>query len=77
MEIPKHGDMPFLEYSSFYWGSHAKIELSDKVKPLALELLSQYPNHISSTLLFNKISVYNTASSTHYLFTGLHCASYF
>ena len=77
VETPKHGDMPFLKYSSFYWGSHAKIELSERAKTLALELLSQYPNHISSTLLFNKISVYNTASAAHCLFTGLHCASYF
>ena len=30
-------DMPFLEYSSLYWGSHAKVGLSDRAKSLAQE----------------------------------------
>ena len=77
MEVPNHGDMPFLKYSFFYWGSHAKMELSDPARTLALELLKQYSNHISSTLLFNKIRAHHSSSVTHYLFTGLHCASYF
>ena len=33
-------DLPFLEYSSLHWGSHAKIEVSDHAKLLALDLLS-------------------------------------
>ena len=41
------GQIPFLEYSSFYWVAHAKIELSDRAENLALELLNQYENHIS------------------------------
>ena len=48
-------DMPFLEYSSLHWGRHAKIELSDYTKSLALELLGQYDSHPSSVLLFNHI----------------------
>ena len=39
-------DIPFLEYSSLYWGNHAKEGLSDGVKSLALELLSHYDIHI-------------------------------
>jgi len=65
------GQMPFLEYSSFYWGAHAKIELSDRAKTLALELLNhQYENHIS----FGKLwpSHYSKPRSP---FTGLHVAS--
>jgi len=76
-KVPNLGEMPLLKYSSFYWGSHAKIKLSDRAKALTLELLGQYPTHIPSILLFNKISDYNTSSVTRYLFTGLHCASYF
>jgi len=49
------GNMPFLEYSSLHWGRHAKMELSDYAKSLALDLLSRYENHISATLLFDGI----------------------
>ena len=70
------GDMPFLEYSSFYWGSHAKTELSGRTKSLALDLLNRYDNHVSAALLFKRTkSPY--FSFTRSLFTGLHCASYF
>jgi len=71
------GYMPFLEYSSLHWGRHAKIELSDHAKLLALDLLSRYDSHIASTLLFDKIRGYRPSELTHHLFTGLHCASYF
>jgi len=69
------GGMPFLEYSSFYWGSHAKVELSGRTKSLALDLLNRYENHVSATLLFKRIRNYYF-SSIRSLFTGLHCASY-
>ena len=63
--------MPFLEYSSSYWVAHTKIELSDRAKALALELLSnQYENHIS----FKKIWQFYYPNC-HYPLTGLHCAS--
>ena len=63
--------MPFLEYSSSYWAAHAKIELSDRAKTLAVELLSnQYQNHIS----FNKMWQFYYPNP-RYPFTGLHCAS--
>ena len=73
------GDMSlnFLEYSSLHWGGHAKIELSDHAKSLALELLNRHGDHISTTLLLNKIQRYNLSSSTYHLFPGSHCASYF
>jgi len=73
---PNLQDMPFLEYSSVYWGIHAKAELSGRAKSLALEMLPFYDSHISAALLFSHIY-----SSGHIfvdvpLFTGLHCASY-
>jgi len=71
------GEMPFLEYSSFYWGTHAKMELSDSAKTLALQLLDRYDSHISSTLLFNQIHGYHTRPPAPHLFTGIHSASYF
>ena len=63
--------MPFLEYSSSYWVDHAKIELSDRAKTIALELLSnQYENHIS----FKKMLQFYYPNPCYPL-TGLHCAS--
>ena len=70
------GETPFLEYSSHYWGGHAKMELSNPVRTLALELLGRYDNHISSTLLLDKIQGYHAAWRIPYMFTGLHCVSY-
>ena len=74
-KIPDLSDMPFLEYCSFYWGSHAKVELSGGVKSLALDLLNLYDNHVSATLLFERASSHFSFNCS--LFTGLHCASYF
>ena len=76
-KLPNLRNMPFLEYSSLYWGSHAKEELSDGAKYLALQLLSRYNNRISSTLLFKHTENHNSSSFTHCQLTGLHCASYF
>ena len=69
--------MPFLEYSSLHWGDHAKVELSDHAKSLALKLLSQYESHISSVLFFNQIRDPHLHPLSGRPFPGLHCASYF
>ena len=70
-------NMPFLEYSSLHWGVHAKTELSDYAKSLALELLNQYDSHISSRLLFERIEDPWSRPPSHRPFPGLHCAAYF
>ena len=75
--IPNFEDMLFLEYSSLYWGSHAKVELSDRAKLLALELLNQAGNHISATLLVKQKEPHHFCSLPYHLWPGLHCASYF
>ena len=71
------GDMPFLKYSSLYWGSHAKVELSDGAKSQALDLLNRDGNHISATLLVKHISSFHFCSLPHHLWPSLHHASYF
>ena len=48
---PGLSSMPFLRYSSLYWGIHAKRELSAHSKSLALQLLQDYDGHISAPLL--------------------------
>jgi len=42
---------PFLGYSSLYWGTHMRMEFSDRSRYLALGLLDKYDNHISAGLL--------------------------
>jgi len=76
-DIPNLEDMPFLEYSSLCWGSHAKVELSDRAKSLALELLNQVGDHISATLLLKQTGSIHSCSLTHHLWPGIHCAAYF
>ena len=75
--IPNLGDMPFLEYSSLFWGSHAKVKPSDQAKSLALELLNLDGNHISASLLVEKIASSHSCPLPHHLWPGLHCAAYF
>ena len=70
-------DMPFLTYSSLHWGKHAKLELSDSAKSLALELLNRVGNHISVNLLVEQIGNSHSCSLPHHLWPSLHCASYF
>lgn len=67
----------FLEYSSVYWGTHAKMQLSDSVKKLALKLLNRYDNHISAKLLLVHDEAWQTKSRARSPFTGLHCACRF
>jgi len=70
---------PFLEYSSLYWGVHAKNDLSDCAKSLALKLFSDYSNRISTKILLERHSpyLYKTNFDKLSLFGGLHCASVF
>ena len=77
--LPDYQIMPFLNYSSRYWGTHAKRELSDPARALALDLLNQYEDHLSALSLSKQILHLNyvgdaDASSR---FTGLHCACFF
>ena len=72
---------PFVEYTSCYWGTHAKRETTASVKTLALELLDGYEKHISSKRLsLHCASLIDRAFNREIIsrgFTGLHCAAYF
>ena len=72
-------DAPFLEYSSLYWGVHAKRDLSDCAKLLALKMFDDYNSHISTQLLFSTENPYMCPTDLNRLslFSGLHCASFF
>ena len=40
--------IPFLEYSSLYWGVRARRDLSESAKRLALKLFDDYGGHVST-----------------------------
>ena len=78
---PDLRDTPFLEYSSVYWGAHARRDLSDRAKSLALKLLDDSNNQIHTKFLLEAQGYY-----AHFafffnpklrLFGGLHYASIF
>ena len=76
---PNHQLMPFLKYSSRYWGNHANKGFSVHVGALALKLLSSYEDHASAVSLLEQVLPGGSppdASSPH-RFSGLHCASFF
>ena len=69
---------PFLNYSSLYWGRHAKRDLSDCTKRLALNLFADYSDHISAGILLGKEGWgYFDFNSGRPFPSGLHCASFF
>jgi len=70
---------PFLEYSSLYWGIHARRELAGYAKLLALKLFNNYNNHMSTKILLeaDELYGYDIDSDNLSLFSGLHCASLF
>ena len=69
---------PFLEYCSVYWGVHAKRELSEYGRSLALELLKEHYSQTSTRLLLAQVNNYPyTRLNKFSPFSGLHCASFF
>ena len=77
--FPDRRSEPFLEYSSLYWGTHMRMELSDRAKTFALHLLGQIDGHISAKSLWKSI---NGGFHWYYRpddkpFSALHCISYF
>jgi len=69
---------PFLEYCSVYWGTHAKKELSDCARSLALELLKGHYSQISTELLLAQAKKFPSWRFEFWSpFSGLHCASFF
>jgi len=69
---------PFIHYCSLYWGDHAKRELSDYGRSLAIELLQEYDDHISAPCLTWDIECLDAEVENYSLrLSGLHCASFF
>jgi len=77
-DYPDSRITPFLEYSSLYWGVHAKRDLSACAKRLALKLFEDSSNHISADILFESEQGFGFNDLDEPpLFSGLHWASIF
>ena len=68
-----------LQYASYYWGTHARREITKSVNTLALNLLDGFDKHVSSEVLLSRRcdnwdSRLRQCNSTG--FTGLHCTAY-
>ena len=68
-------DTPLLKYASLYWGTHMRLQLSDRSRCLARDLLDRYDTHISAGLLWNSNLERNFHPNKG--FSALHCVSYF
>ena len=75
---------PFLHYASCHWGFHARKEMTECVKHLAIRHLERDANHISADILLREktvdfLSWMDRHDGKHpdlHGFTGLHCISY-
>ena len=75
---------PFLHYASCFWGFHARKDVTEGVKQLALRLLRRDANHISADILLREETVDFLSWGDRYYgrrpdlqgFTGLHCIAY-
>ena len=75
---PNAQNRPFLSYCSVYWGVHAKRELSDSARSLALELLKEHYGQVSTKLLLEQVPHLDVRGlNLCSPFSGLHCASFF
>jgi len=70
-------ETPFLEYCSINWGMHAKRELSDRSRSLALQMFQEYDGHISVKLLLRQPKYKLVDLHEGLPFSGLDCASFF
>jgi len=68
----------FLGYCSLYWGVHAKQDLSDYLRSLALQLLQEDDYHVSIRFLEQHTGGLNLfLHSSFHTLGGVHCASFF
>jgi len=72
--------IPFVEYASCYWSTHAGLGTTEGVKRLALELLDGYDRHISSKiLLLHRMDSWDRPfdqEDSPRGFSGVHAAAY-
>jgi len=75
---PDTRNTPFLEYCSIYWVFHAKRELSDCARSLALDLLKGNYGQTSTEFLLARVGDWRLSRfGVWFPFSGLHCASFF
>ena len=71
---PRH---KILRYASLHWGTHMRMECSNRARNLALDLLHQFDNHTSPRLLLNSISNWYYRRGKPFLhYTVLHISGF-
>jgi len=76
MRVELLGCPPFLGYSTLCWGTHMRMEPSDRSRYLALDLLDRFDSHRSAELLSK--STFETCVGFFFKpFSALRCVSYF
>jgi len=75
---PDTRNTSLLEYCSVYWGAHAKRELSDCARSLALDLLKGNYSQTSTEFPLARVDDWRLSRfGVWFPFSGLHCASFF
>ena len=69
-------EWPFIEYATYFWGTHAAREVTEGVKSRALRLLDGYESHASATILWREKIRKCWFDSDVYGISGLHCIAY-
>ena len=67
---------PFIEYATYFWGTHAAREVTEGVKSRALRFLDGYESHASATILWREKIRKCWFDSDVYRISGLHCIAF-
>ena len=67
--------LPFLEYATSFWGTHATREVTERTKFLSLRLLDRYENHVSAAIFWRKIGNWDWEEGIRGI-SGLHCIAF-
>jgi len=68
--------LPFLEYSTRFWGTHAARGMTEQVKSRALQLLDGYENHVSAAVFWRERMREWFFEGDVYGISGLHCIAF-
>ena len=68
--------LPFLEYATHFWGTHAAREVTEQVKSQAFRLLDGYESHVSAMILLREKRLWGWHGEDVHRISGLHCIAF-
>ena len=69
-------ELPFLEYATHFWATHAAREVTEQVKSRAVRLLDGYESHVSAMILLRGKRWRGWHSEDVHGISGLHCIAF-